>query len=66
MDDDGRSALAAADSTILPWTFSSATLYFEWQAWQVIFMCGEFRGAVYPCVRVCESLSTRRECASGR
>jgi hypothetical protein len=24
--------------TILPWTFSSATLYLDWHDWQVIFM----------------------------
>src|SRR5271165_3211395 len=27
--------------TILPWTFSSATLYLAWQDWQVIFMWPE-------------------------
>ena len=31
--------------TILPWTFSSATLYFDWQDWQVIFMWARYRCA---------------------
>src|SRR5271156_4102440 len=34
--------------TILPWTFSSATLYLAWQDWQVIFMFAELRRPLYP------------------
>src|SRR5262245_5761107 len=42
--------------TVFPWTFSSETVYLDWQVWQVIFM---WRGGGWG-----ERVTRRRDCTT--